>query len=128
MSQTIIPAETSVLVDHLKQWNVGAERNELVMPKASFNEAPQRSYNLQGRKDVPATRGSDFRHQPGLDGRREALDRRQGVRWFFTQKTATPIPFATGTRSHSATGPAVLHPLRPQDDRDQLGLVKSACL
>jgi len=50
MTGQLTTADVRELVEAYKQWSIGADRpGDVVMPKARFEEAADRSYNLKGR-------------------------------------------------------------------------------
>jgi hypothetical protein len=95
---TVSPEETSVLVDYLKQWNIGAGRHELVMPKLHFKDAPERSYNLKGKRP---RKFLQHEHQTfginlGWTDDAEPATARKVARWFFTRQGGQDQPVRYG--------------------------------
>ena len=101
------------LAEKYKQWNIGADESGQVLPKTSFEQHPERSYNLKNRRP---RKFLQYEHQTwginlGWTDDASPETGKRVARWFFTRTgdRTGPVVFGEKIALANGTGDSWLH-------------------
>ncbi len=112
MSDTITPTQVSELVDHYKQWTIGADHAGQVLPKSHFEDAPERSYNLKNKalRKFLQYENQNWGINLGWTDDASPETGKRVARWFFTRRTGSgPVTYGETIALANGHGESFLH-------------------
>ena len=98
LTDQLTPDDVRELVEEYKQWSIGSNKAGNVLPKARFEDAPDRSYTLKGRipRKFLQYEKQQFGINLGWTDDASPATGRHVARWFFTLQGNANRPIRYG--------------------------------